>query len=151
MKEFLIFSILALVSTFAYSQCDREQDSLTLVAIHTSLGGDDWRIPWDLTAPFSTWSGVTTSAAGCVTILDLDGNPDGAASTVGGNLLFGSIPPEIGDFSFLRHLYINGDRVQGSMPDEITQLTSLRTLYITDTELSGDCLLYTSPSPRDRG
>ena len=60
------------------------------------------------------------------------------------NGLTGSIPPEIGNLTNLESLEVANNQLTGSISSEIENLNNLVHLHL-------DCLLYTSPSPRDRG
>lgn len=97
------------------------QDSLTLLTINNSIAG----LGWDLTQPISTWNGVVLSNNGCVTELYIN---DASA---------GTLPPEIGDLSFLEVLDIEDSGITGNLPSEIGNLSNLVSLTIDDNNFSG--------------
>ena len=53
------------------------------------------------------------------------------------NQLSGSIPPEIGNLTALRELYLYNNQLSGPIPSEIGNLTALMTLYLYNNQLSG--------------
>ena len=137
--------------------CDRNKDSLALVAIYNALGGPQWNInsvysyfynynnrithnpfnkaipnqgrPWLSGEPINKWHGVTLNNEGCVDTLIL--------SRLGLNGIF---PPEIGDLTGLVFLdmsvYSNPDSTHinevltGGIPNEIGNLVNLENLYL---------------------
>ncbi len=113
-----------LANTASYQTCP--QDSLALVALYNATNGPNWNNPWDLSQPMSTWSGVQTNAAGCVTTLWLINNN-----------LSGSLPPEIGDLTSLTDLQLNDNQLTGSLPAEMANMSSLLYLIINNNQLSG--------------
>ena len=56
---------------------------------------------------------------------------------LGSQGLTGSIPPEIGDLTNLRHLYLYNNQLTGSIPPEIGDLTNLTHLYLENNQLTG--------------
>ena len=56
---------------------------------------------------------------------------------LGGQGLTGSIPPEIGSLTNLRHLYLYNNQLTGSIPSEIGNLTNLTRLYLENNQLTG--------------
>ena len=56
---------------------------------------------------------------------------------LGGQGLTGSIPPEIGSLTNLRHLYLYNNQLTGSIPSEIGKLTNLTHLYLDNNQLTG--------------
>ena len=55
---------------------------------------------------------------------------------LGSQGLTGSIPPEIGDLTNLRHLYLYNNQLTGSIPSEIGNLTNLTRLYLENNQLT---------------
>ena len=51
--------------------------------------------------------------------------------------LTGSIPPEIGNLTNLRYLYLDDNQLTGEIPPEIGNLTNLTGFYLQDNQLSG--------------
>jgi len=56
---------------------------------------------------------------------------------LGSQGLTGSIPPEIGSLTNLRHLYLYNNQLTGSIPSEIGKLTNLTHLYLDNNQLTG--------------
>ena len=140
-----------LIATQLQAQC-QEQDYLTLRALYLNTGGDNWtnNDNWldslqfinnpvmPLGTDVGTWYGVTTDLDGCVTCIDMDGNPDCAWPADGGNNLTGSIPAEIGLLSELKILRLRDNELSGSIPSEIGDLTNLTYLGLVSNEISGE-------------
>jgi len=57
---------------------------------------------------------------------------------LGSQGLTGSIPPEIGDLTNLRHLYLYNNQLTGSIPSEIGNLTNLTYLRLSSNQLTGE-------------
>ena len=55
---------------------------------------------------------------------------------LGSQGLTGSIPPEIGSLTNLRHLYLYNNQLTGSIPPEIGDLTNLTHLYLENNQLT---------------
>ena len=55
---------------------------------------------------------------------------------LGSQGLTGSIPPEIGSLTNLRHLYLYNNQLTGSIPSEIGNLTNLTRLYLENNQLT---------------
>jgi len=112
----------------------RRQDSLALVELYNATGGPNWTNTWDLNAPMSTWYGVTLNAEGCVTCLDLDGNPSCSSGASSGNNLVG----ELIDLNLpqLEGLYIARNNLSGPIPD-FSNLPNLERFWCYSNELSG--------------
>ncbi len=102
-------------------------DSLALVALYNSTGGENWtdNTKWLSTDSIENWKGVTVED-GRVSKLELDHNN-----------LSGSLPPEIGDLSYLSVIYFVNNSLSGEIPNEIGNLNNLDGLYLSDNELSG--------------
>ena len=108
----------------------RESDSLTLVQFYNSTNGTSWdSFTWDLTQPMDNWDGVgLDNTTGCVIEL-----------IIGSNNLNGTIPPEIGNLSELKNLFIlSNPNLIGSIPKEIGNLTNLENLTFFSCGLTGN-------------
>ncbi len=105
----------------------RQDDSLTLVTLYNSMNGSNWTNTWTLTQPINTWNGITLNAWGCVEAIDLSENQ-----------LSGTIPPEIGNFSYLTSLNLGDNQITGAIPPEIANLIRLEELQIDNNQLTGN-------------
>jgi Leucine-rich repeat (LRR) protein len=116
----------------------RLQDSLALAAFYHAAGGPNWTNTWDLEQSIDTWYGVSLNEEGCVTCLDLDGDPDCAADfhTTGNNLT-GIIPPELGSLNELRFLSLFSNQISGSIPPELGNLINLTILNLEHNQIEG--------------
>ena len=101
-------------------------DSLALVALYNTANGANWLKTWNLTECVNSWYGVTLDANGFVTELDLESNQ-----------LNGSIPPDIGNLTNLRHLDLNRNELSGDMPTELFNLFNLTYLSLYTNQLTG--------------
>lgn len=102
------------------------EDSLALVALFNSTDGANWKDNSDwLTAPVYDWYGITVTENRVTEI------------TLQENKLTGTIPPEIGNLTDLRNLYLNGNQLDGSIPAEIGNLVNLVNLDLTGNNLTG--------------
>ena len=126
-------------------------DKVALVALHTATDGANWTTStnWSSDEPLSSWHGVTTSSAGRVTELDLDGNGlDGTLPAalgdlselerldLGDNDLRGALPTGLANLSNLASLLLDESRaLTGALPDGLSELSDLETVNIDDTEL----------------
>lgn len=112
----------------------RAADSLALVELYESTGGEHWANSWDLQLPMENWFGVYLNESGCVECLDLDGLSECGPSTRYGNRLTGSLPNL--NLPNLQSLYLGQNRLTGTLPD--LDLPNLQFLYIDGNELSGN-------------
>jgi hypothetical protein len=103
------------------------QECEALVAFYISTGGDNWinHSGWLQTNTPCTWFGLTCNE-GHVTRLELDWN-----------YLYGMLPSEIGDLSYLEVLRMVFNGIIGSIPSEIGNLLQLRELRLSGNGLSG--------------
>jgi len=117
--------------------CDRQSDSLALVALYNSTNGANWTNTWDLNLPMDNWYGVVLNEFGCVTCLDFDGDENCGKITGESNNMSGTIPPEIGNLSHLTGLSMPNNQLSGELPRELGNLTRLKSLTLYQNELSG--------------
>lgn len=101
-------------------------DSLVLVELYNATAGASWTNTWNLSQPMSTWTGVSTNADGCVTVLDLLANN-----------MVGSLPPSIGELEDLTDLLLSYNDLSGNIPPEIGDLSNLTTLRLDDNLFTG--------------
>ncbi len=133
-------------------QCPDNSDRSALESLYSALSGADWtnRSNWLTDAPIDEWYGVTASADGQVTELDLSSNGlDGALPSeiadlahltdlnLDDNTLQGPIPEEVGTLGDLESLSINSASLSGSLPEELGDLASLTSLSVEGNSLSG--------------
>ena len=106
-----------------------ETDREALVALFNATGGPNWtrNDNWLSDVPISEWEQVTTDDNGRVTELEL-----------GGNLLSGGIPPELGNLENLTVLALLGNHLTGEIPPELGNLTNLTELWLSFNQLSGE-------------
>ena len=57
---------------------------------------------------------------------------------VGSSLIYGEIPPEIGNLTNLTQLYLYSNELTGEIPESIGNLTNLTQLYLYSNELTGE-------------
>jgi len=88
--------------------CNRQSDSLALVALYNSSSGANWTNTWNLNQSMDNWYGVTLNGDGCVDKLELHNNQ-----------LTGTIPTAIGNLTNLRRLFMYGNQLTGSIPTTI--------------------------------
>ncbi|PON69034.1 Serine/threonine protein kinase [Parasponia andersonii] len=108
-----------------------ESDKLSLLDLKTHLaGGDNTGAVlglWNDSIEFCQWQGVTCSRQHRrVTILKL-----------GGQGLSGTIPPSIGNLTFLRRMNMSSNDLHGTIPREIGQLSRLEHLDLSRNFLEG--------------
>ena len=128
-----------------------ESDSLALVALYDSLGGNSWtdNTNW-LATEVPLWYGVKVDSNRVVSV-DLGGNGvvGRLPAAVGGldsltvldfgvNKLNGTIPPEIGQLSALEDLQLWFNELVGSIPSELGNLTRLERLMLQGNRLTGN-------------
>ncbi|GLT33880.1 hypothetical protein SLA2020_084350 [Shorea laevis] len=108
-----------------------ETDKLALLAIKGRITQDIHGImnSWNESLHFCDWMGVTCSRRrkGRVTLLSLERRG-----------LIGSIPPQIGNLSFLRGINLAENIFQGKIPQEIGHLSRLRFLNLSNNALQGE-------------
>jgi hypothetical protein len=103
--------------------CNPVSDSLELVKLYNATNGTGWtnKTNWLVPGrPISTWYGITVNAQGCVTCIDLDGEPGCTNNwSLVGNNLIGSLP----DLNMLNltSLYISSNQLTTIIPEIILQ------------------------------
>lgn len=108
--------------------CDREQDSLALIAFYDALNGDEWNdtTNWKSSNPIDTWYGVfDTDMDGCIDSIHLENN------NLSGSLTAASI-----DFSNLKELILDNNNIMGAIPNEIANLNQLAILSLSDNQIT---------------
>ncbi len=124
-----VLSAVLLATGNARAQGTVATDRAALVALYNATSGANWTTStnWTTTEPLSTWHGVTTDAAGRVTILRLSANG-----------LSGEIPAELGGLTNLQRLFLYDNMLSGEIPAELGNLTNLKFLYLFSNALSGE-------------
>lgn len=123
------YSRLLLAALFLFylqlsAQGSAASDRDALIAIYNATDGDNWTNSWDLSAPTSTWGGVTIDASNRVVELRFNFFVQGS--------LTGSIPKDLGDLTELKILLIvNNSSITGSIPSSIGNLSKLEQLEIS--------------------
>jgi len=106
--------------------CNRNTDSLALVALYNSTNGANWTNNWDLTQPMNTWDRVFLNSKGCVKWLWLQNNN-----------LTGNIPAQLGNLSNIIDLNLSSNNLTGNIPTQLGNLSCLKKLILTNNNLSG--------------
>ena len=107
---------------------DHPNDRAALVAFYNATRGNSWedKTNWLSDQPLATWHGVSVNANGRVQGVSL-----------WGNRLGGSIPPDVGDLTNLKWLYLHDNEIRGTIPERITLLTSLEDLWLGKNQIGG--------------
>jgi hypothetical protein len=135
MKRILLFILLLFLikNNNLYSQVPTAEKN-ALLAFYNSTNGPNWEMNntnWNTSNPVSTWFGITvTNISGIdhVTAIDICCTQN----------MTGSIPPEIGNLTFLNKLYLTShDNLTGSIPSEIGNLINLTYLSFSQNNLIG--------------
>ncbi|GLT57112.1 hypothetical protein SLA2020_301060 [Shorea laevis] len=133
--QFSIVLFLLLISFQTYPATSlssvNETNKLALLTIKGRITQDIHGImnSWNESLHFCDWMGVTCSRRhkGRVTLLSLEKHG-----------LIGSIPPQIGNLSFLRGINLAENIFQGQIPQELGRLSRLRFLNLSNNALQGE-------------
>ena len=113
-------------------------DCASLLAAKDALEGeDDWRLGgWSANSPIHSWRGVfigisEDNATYRVTHLRLNNPSTWSAG------LTGTLPPELGNLTSLRELWLEGNQLTGPIPSELGNLVNLQQLRIDHNQLTG--------------
>nr|XP_023883724.1 probable LRR receptor-like serine/threonine-protein kinase At3g47570 [Quercus suber] len=128
----LLFSVTILCLKPANSSATptNETDRLALLKFKESIDYDPYGIlsSWNDSFHFCNWHGITCSRRHQrVAILELQGHN-----------LRGTIPPYIGNLTFLRAINLQNNSFYGEIPKEVGQLFRLRDLNLTNNTLGGE-------------
>ena len=136
----------------AGGQGDAAGDRAALIALYNATDGPNWvnNANWATDAPLDQWHGVWLTDAGRVGGLGLESNLlTGPIPPELGNLtelrhlyltyslLTGPVPPELGNLGNLTHLGLDGNRLTGQIPGELGNLASLEYLHMRENEFTG--------------
>ncbi|XP_035545121.1 probable leucine-rich repeat receptor-like protein kinase At5g63930 [Juglans regia] len=132
---FLILRFLALLLMSSLSTDAKilniTTDQFALLALKAHISYDPYHIlttNWSSSTSVCNWVGVTCgSRHHRVTALNLSNNG-----------LVGTIPPHIGNLSFLVNLSISNNNFHGSLPNELSHLYRLELLHFRHNEFSGE-------------
>lgn len=114
----------------------RATDSLMLVALYNSCGGDRWTTKWNLSEPMTKWNGVTLRK-----VPEATGPKERVVSLfLADNNLSGTIPAEIGNISYLETLRLNKNDLTGGIPASIGNLQKLKVLWLDNNPSLGGTL-----------
>ncbi|KAK9932645.1 hypothetical protein M0R45_019871 [Rubus argutus] len=133
-KFFLLYSLfhawIILFCSSMHLNRGNETDRLALLAIKAHIRHDPNRVmtSWNESLHFCLWHGVTCSPRHRQRVRDLD---------LGSLALVGSIPPHIGNLSFLRALYLQNNSFSHQLPPQIGRLHRLKLLMLFDNSLDG--------------
>ena len=102
-------------------------DCTILLQLRDALGGAS-SLDWSPNLPIAQWGGV-----------DVSGTPLRVVKIqLASRSLSGSIPPQIGNLSALRLLFLRENNLTGGIPQELGQLSNLRTLNLSENSLEGE-------------
>jgi Leucine-rich repeat (LRR) protein len=112
------------------------QDSLALVALYNSLNGDQWvnKGGW-LVDRVDTWRGVKTANVGT------SENPEWRVvefSSRSNLTVPGTLPPEVGNLTYLSFFEMRDEPLFGELPAEFGQLQFLTSLNFRGTQMTGE-------------
>ncbi|XVF58256.1 hypothetical protein PTKIN_Ptkin07bG0050000 [Pterospermum kingtungense] len=114
-----------------------------------------WRFYGDPPSSHCEWPGITCNHAGSVTEIfqpyrnssfffggklddmNFSSLPNLVSLSISGQLLYGSIPPEIGNLKRLEHLDLHDNTLDGHIPSEIGNLKNLSVLNLRSNNLDG--------------
>ena len=99
------------------------------VLLYFMWGGNDWhqRTNWLSRSPLCSWGGITC-APGVDVVRDID---------LSNNNLVGSMPTELGQFTFLEILALSSNGLFGSIPIEIALVSNLKILKLDKNKFTG--------------
>ncbi|SHF66867.1 Por secretion system C-terminal sorting domain-containing protein [Mariniphaga anaerophila] len=141
----------SVINDFPVKTAISESDSMVLVRFFNQTGGANWtnNTNW-LAGPVNTWYGIEIESDFVTEIRLKNNNLEGTIPPELGQLtslkhldldtnkLQGAIPVELGQLTELEFLYLNGNKLTGTIPAELLQLVNLELLYLSDNQLSGD-------------
>ncbi|XP_030961904.1 putative receptor-like protein kinase At3g47110 isoform X2 [Quercus lobata] len=128
----LLFTVtfLCLKPATSFTTPTNETDRLALLKFKESIDNDPYGIlsSWNDSFHFCNWHGITCGRHHQrVTTLELQGHN-----------LRGTIPPYIGNLTFLRAINLQDNSFYGEIPKEVGQLFRLRELSLTNNTLGGE-------------
>ena len=128
----LVFALLFLLVTMsmgAILNITTDQSSLLVLKQHITHDPNNILAKnWSSDAPVCNWIGVTCDSSHLRVI----------ALNLSGMGLVGTIPPHIGNLSFLSHLSLTNNWFQGSLPNEMAQLRRMTILSLEVNNFTGE-------------
>ncbi|MFB6318533.1 T9SS type A sorting domain-containing protein [Saccharicrinis sp. FJH54] len=126
MYRVLTLAILFVFSAYIKGQTVSENDSLALVALYNSTGGENWvkSDNW-LTGNVNTWYGIVCE------------DQKVKAINLSGNNLKGILPDEIYALTDLRYIYISFNQVSGTLKEDLGNLNMLEVFWASNNQLTG--------------
>ncbi|GKU87789.1 hypothetical protein SLEP1_g2130 [Rubroshorea leprosula] len=111
-------------------QLNNQTDKLALLALKDRILEDPLMVmsSWNETLHFCEWRGVSCSRQHEGRVITLN---------LAGQHLVGSVPPHIGNLTFLRHMDLNSNMFNGEIPQEVGHLFRLRYLNLSDNAFQG--------------
>jgi len=112
-------------------------DREVLVRLYHATDGPNWdnNTNWLSDAPLSDWNGVYTDSDWKGVSTDVRGRVH--SLFLGGNNLRGSIPPELGNLTYLQDLSLDSNSLTGHIPPELGNLAHLQSLTLYYNNLTG--------------
>ncbi|GJV14680.1 kinase-like domain-containing protein [Tanacetum coccineum] len=116
-------------ATVSASYDGNETDHLALLSFKSKITHDPYKVltSWNHSFHFCDWSGISCGKRHKRVI----------ALRLGSQGFVGSLCPHVGNFSFLRELYLTNNSFQGTIPHEFGRLSRLRRLYLNRNKFSG--------------
>jgi len=133
----IFFMSVVFFSSFVYGAIPPEERAV-LITLYQATNGDNWsyNIGWKEGVLESdgfgsigsedTWAGITVYNDHVIDI------------NLPHNGLSGSIPPELGNLSYLKSLSLFDNQLEGSIPKELGNLSNLESLFLGENQLSGN-------------
>lgn len=134
--------LLAITYSLAITPQTRNLDRSSLPALKSHITSDPYNIVksnWTVKTPVCSWKGVTCGPTHN-RVVELD---------ISDMTLSGSIPPQIGNLSFLVNLNMMNNLFNGSIPVSVFNMSSLQVINLRGNSLSGSlpvdmCMKQTS-------
>ena len=134
---------LSLCSEATTTRESSASDRAALMAFYYATGGDNWRANggWGSNRPLNDWFGVSVDSRGRVITLGLTGND-----------LSGFLPPELGNLTHLKALYLSvNPQLRGPIPPELGNLENLEHIRIGGSNIGNLWGQLRGPIPPELG
>ncbi|MCD7456735.1 hypothetical protein HAX54_032925 [Datura stramonium] len=126
----VVFILLIHVHTSVATVPNISTDEAALLAFksHISFGPDNiFATNWSSTTPVCSWIGITCSSR----------HKRVAGLDISSMQLHGTIPPHLGNLSFLSSLNISNNTFHGDLPEELAHLQRLKLIDVTSNNFTG--------------